>query len=365
MALIIRKVMSKKNESKQVGLLYHVCTLEAYIKYIRQNDTLSSSGKWYNSLYGSYDYISFTRDPRFVADVSTADDIIIQLVVDGDKLSERYKVGPYNDRYDGDDDDDDHLDDASLREKEEAVKGPIKNISKYIKEIRVDFLSMDSHILDRLEKSGLIEDGALYFPFLKEYATSRKILSYLKAQDVSQKEPLNVIYNKLKEYVFSEDITDFLFSDDIKDVKSAIKKGVDLNRDYGELFGYPLNYAIDTCNKQMISLLSKSGAKVHITVDFNPFVSLMDNDAEDLIHYIVKHGVDPNLIDPYNNGNPPISLAIIFGNDAAFNKLIKLPNINLNIKNKDGDTPLMLAAKEDDKDMVQKLLKAGADPTIK
>lgn len=317
-------------------------------------------------LYGSYDYISFTRDSRFIADVSTADDIIIQLVVDGDKLSERYKVTPYNDRYEeGDDDDDDNLDDATLREMEEVVKGPIKNISKYIKEIRVDFLVMNIDVLNRLEKSGLADDGALYYPFLKEYATSRKILSYLKSQGVSQKESLKVVYNKLKEYISSEDLVDSLFSDDIADVKFAIKKGVDLNREYGDVFGYPLNYAIETCDKQMISLLSKAGAKVHITYDFNPFVSLMDNDAEDLIPYIVKYGVDPNLVDPYNNGNPPISLAITFGNDAAFNKLIKLPNINLNIKNKDGDTPLMLATKEDDKDMVKKLLKAGADPTIK
>ena len=56
------------NESKQVGYLYHVCSLEAYLNYIVPTNTLSASGKYTNWLYGRTDYVSFTRDKRFIVD---------------------------------------------------------------------------------------------------------------------------------------------------------------------------------------------------------------------------------------------------------------------------------------------------------
>ena len=131
------------NEAKQVGTLYHVCSLKDYLKYILPHDQLSSSGQYYNYLYGGNNYVSFTRDQKFVID--TRDEeysfVFIQLVVDGDKLSENYKVAPYNDfAYTKGGKLKDN-EDPTRREMEECVKGPIKNLSKYLKEVRFDILA--------------------------------------------------------------------------------------------------------------------------------------------------------------------------------------------------------------------------------
>ena len=125
-----------RNESKQVGTIYHVCNLDS-LNHILKTNAIESSGKWYNHLYHGDEFVSFTRDQYMIPNDGlsylTSQNILFQIVVDGNKLSENYKVGPYNDMpFQG-------YDFPVDREKEEAVKGPIKNASKYIKEIRFDF----------------------------------------------------------------------------------------------------------------------------------------------------------------------------------------------------------------------------------
>ena len=125
-----------RNEAKQVGTIYHVCNLDS-LKHILKTNTIESSGKWYNHLYHGDEFVSFTRDKYFIPNDGlsniTEQNILFQIVVDGNRLSENYKIGPYNDWiYQG-------YDIIADREMEEAVKGPIKNASKYIKEIRFDF----------------------------------------------------------------------------------------------------------------------------------------------------------------------------------------------------------------------------------
>ena len=136
---------NKVYEAKQVGTLYHVCSLKEYLKYVLPNDQLSASGKYYNFLYGGANYVSFTRDKKFVLDTRDDDIILVQIVVDGDKLSENYKIGPYNDFAFGGS----HntvkkkKDDFRKREMEECVKGPIKNLSKYVIEVRFDIAAAE------------------------------------------------------------------------------------------------------------------------------------------------------------------------------------------------------------------------------
>ena len=125
-----------RNEAKQVGTIYHVCNLDS-LNHILKTNTIQSSGKWYNHLYHGDEFVSFTRAQYMIPTDGlyylTEQNILFQLVVDGNKLSENYKIGPYNDLpFNG-------YDIITDREMEEAVKGPIKNASKYIKEIRFDF----------------------------------------------------------------------------------------------------------------------------------------------------------------------------------------------------------------------------------
>lgn len=169
-------------EGKQVGMLYHVCTLESYIKYIQPTDILQSSGTFKNKLYNSRDYVSFTRNQRFIVRLSSNSNIRIQLVVDGNKLSENYKIAPYNywafplsyrdidSSFNSEENNAAGLvyDEPSNRQDEEAVKGPIKNLSRYLKEVRVDFVNEpDDKDIQLLERYKSQLNGCVYYPFIR------------------------------------------------------------------------------------------------------------------------------------------------------------------------------------------------------
>ena len=153
-----------RNESKQVGTIYHVCNLDS-LNHILKTNTIESSGKWYNHLYHGDEFVSFTRDqymmPNDGLSYLTSQNILFQIVVDGNKLSENYKIGPYNDMpFNG-------YDFPVDREKEEAVKGPIKNASKYIKEIRFDFYN-ECVSDETLTLVSDLDPDLVYFNFIRK-----------------------------------------------------------------------------------------------------------------------------------------------------------------------------------------------------
>ncbi len=157
-------------EGKQVGELYHVCTIDSYLKYIKPRDILSASGDYANKLHNyEKNWVSFTRNHRFTVETNDVfyGNVLLQIVVDGDKLSEHYKVSPYNDlawdKY-GEKDDDEVIEN---REAEEAVKGPIKNISRYIKEIRFDVRTLDDRTIEII-KTKIQNEPFTYYNFIKD-----------------------------------------------------------------------------------------------------------------------------------------------------------------------------------------------------
>lgn len=168
-----------RNEAKQVGTIYHVCNLDS-LNHILKTNTIESSGKWYNVLYHGSEWVSFTRDQYFIPTDGlyylASQNILFQIVVDGNKLSENHKIGPYNDWYFQDDDI------IADREMEEAVKGPIKNASKYIKEIRFDFYS-ECTSDNTLELVSSLNPSLVYFNFIRK--RSNKVKSVLDEADVT------------------------------------------------------------------------------------------------------------------------------------------------------------------------------------
>lgn len=139
MVTLIRKTNSSYiKEAKQVGDLYHICTLDAFVTYIIPENQLKGSGKYYNTLVGSRDIISFTRNSRFTVPTATVYDnsILFQFKVDGDSLSNKYNVLPYSDiRY--------TKGEPVRNEDEEVVVGTIINFKSYIKSVKFDVKTLD------------------------------------------------------------------------------------------------------------------------------------------------------------------------------------------------------------------------------
>ena len=162
--MVVLKRINKQNinEAKQVGDLYHVTNLEDIANYIAPKDTLSASGNYKNWLLnGRSDCVSFTRNKGFVVKTQKIQDslVIFNFQVDGDLLSEKYKVRPYNDfAYDeeGNAEYEYALNYPKDLESEEVVLGSIKKFSKYVKSVRFNAIisnfSIIHHIRYYLEK---------------------------------------------------------------------------------------------------------------------------------------------------------------------------------------------------------------------
>jgi hypothetical protein len=165
------------NESKQVGILYHICTLDALAKYIAPNDTLSGSGKYTNYILNSNQVVSFTRDRNYVVNTgrNRISPFLFRFSVNGDKLSEKYKLSPYNDlAFKSGGKEKSNFDFKEL-EKEEVLLGEVRNFSKYV--IQVEY-SVNENIFE----SSISE---LQNKIIPDYNASIKYLS-----------SLNTIYSK-------------------------------------------------------------------------------------------------------------------------------------------------------------------------
>lgn len=112
-------------EAKQVGILYHFTSFGRLLS-ILDNNVLKC---------GNYGFISFTRDKHFYKKQVGVNNECC-LVINGNKLSNNYKILPYNNSVDVTRDED--------TESEERIKiKEIKNINEYILGIFIDDQEID------------------------------------------------------------------------------------------------------------------------------------------------------------------------------------------------------------------------------
>lgn len=345
----LESVMSK-NEGKQVGTLYHVCTLQSYLKYILPNDELRASGKYTNQIYGSDEFVSFTRDQFFVVGTKSVQSskVLVQLVIDGDKLSEHYKVGPYNDFAFNDDDS------PEKREKEEAAKGPIKHLSKYIKEIRVDVFDIDQSAINMIKKAKLVEKGAKYFHFIKGYQQS-EVTNFMRENGIKRMADLSEAMNVFKAYVDREKFDELLFSYDIYDVKKALKAGADVNAEYPS-GNVAENYCYSEKDIDILKLVLDKGVNVNKRLKSGSTLLCTAAESDNVpgMELLTQYGADVNTTT--KDGYSPLMLAVKSKCKNAIAWLLA-NEADVNVKSNDGETALSLAKT---KVLAKQLQKAGA-----
>ena len=113
------------NEAKQLSDLYHFTDILSLLK-IAEEETLG--------IYGS---VSLTRNKNFPK-IDRAIPKECFIVLDGEKLSENYKIKPY--QFPGYED-----------QSEEMVNRPIKNLNRYIKSVCIYENNLDSFIGDHID----------------------------------------------------------------------------------------------------------------------------------------------------------------------------------------------------------------------
>jgi len=112
------KLIDLLNEGKQVGPLYHYTTLMSVYNIVNQNVIRPSMNG----------FVSFTRSKN--RDFGIAQGTDAMMAFDGDKLSNNYKITPYQD-YEGFEQGEEE------DEMEESVYGTIKNINKYLIKVTI------------------------------------------------------------------------------------------------------------------------------------------------------------------------------------------------------------------------------------
>lgn len=134
------KLVSILKEAKQVGVLYHYTYLKNLISILKTNTLKLSS---------NHETISFTRDKLAYKNIASI--YSCRLVIDGDKLSENYKLKPIQYSY------------TKKDEMETEGYKDIKNIIRYI--IRIDFFEKplgdemsDYEVLDFKKILGINEE---------------------------------------------------------------------------------------------------------------------------------------------------------------------------------------------------------------
>lgn len=84
----LEPVLQNLEEAKQVGTLYHFTSYPSLIRIIKSGFVLTTTQT------DIQPYVSFTRNKRFTSDTISTQ---VRLTIDGDKLSNKYKISPHAD----------------------------------------------------------------------------------------------------------------------------------------------------------------------------------------------------------------------------------------------------------------------------
>ena len=339
MVRLIRRYEDReyRTEAKQVGTLYHVCTLDAFANRIIEDkelgtkNNLHSSGKYWNGLLKTYNAVSFTRDKLFVVptDEIRESNILFQIVVDGDKLSNKYKIIPYQDLI--------SVDYPKLSQKEEVVIGPITNFKSYIKEVHFDIKDLETlfnnsnsliyNLKQVIEYLGTIKCTRVNLPYSDNYGN-------LKFKYSSHTFKINTLEELIDKITTKNNTIGYIDTTDL------------------------LEKYLDTHNRSISSdldLLYKDNSKFFT----KSICNLLLTKSEDInvIKFCLEHGADVNIKDKYMC--TPLNTACL-RNNTELARLLLEHDADVNIKDKNNREPLYWACLYNNIELAKLLLDHGS-----
>jgi hypothetical protein len=152
---------------------------------------------------------------------------------------------------------------------------------------------------------------------------------------------------------------------DIHKVEELLKQGVDINAPIGCGTYSPLDGAVSTRNMKMLKFLLAHGAKPQGREIAD--AAFIDNPktALNFAKVLLAAGVNPNATDNPWTGSTALGNAAFRENRDLVVLLLAQPHIIVDVTNVDGCTALMSAAGDGSQDIVDLLMKAGANPHLK
>lgn len=191
----MRKLLKK--EAKQVGDIYHVCSPEAMIYNLKHNAITPHK---FSVFIGDKEGVSFTRNKNFLVNTTIFSYVVFRITLDGDKLSENYKIKP-NDFYNQFSMSDrvSQKMTAVSDEMEEVVIGEIKNLDRYIKNI--EFIIKANPALSIQKEKQATLDSLVY---IKKHNLPFSSQALTKVSFKRDLDSLISLYTSLVSYIPSE-----------------------------------------------------------------------------------------------------------------------------------------------------------------
>lgn len=160
----------------------------------------------------------------------------------------------------------------------------------------------------------------------------------------------------------TNELVSAVLNEDFDNVKARVLMRARINaRDKGRDGMSPLHAAVETGNVEIAEYLLQQGAKVNIR-DFEKRTPLMmmDEDASpEMFDLLVRYGAKLTLLDKEKN-----SVLHHFAensNDGEIVRRLVAYGVNVNAPNKQGLTPLMIAAENGNPEVAKALIETGAD----
>lgn len=161
--------------------------------------------------------------------------------------------------------------------------------------------------------------------------------------------------------VFDDSVWDSIKKDDERALKTALKKGASINIQ-DKKKNTPLHIMVNMNNTSMVKLALKNAAKINVkNSDGNtPFLLAANN--ESMLKLLLENGADP--LASNNLGRQISHITAVFGNTRAL-RYIKSYELDFNKLDKDGSSPMHLAAEKGHHLYVNELIELGANMNIR
>lgn len=113
------------------------------------------------------------------------------------------------------------------------------------------------------------------------------------------------------------------------------------------------------CFRYLLYLSVAIGFSSAFSGSLEDFYSAIRRDDPRTIQSLLQRGFDPNSVGP--DGNPGLIQALRDGSVQVALALIEAPATDIDVRNRNDETPLMLAALKGHADLVKRLIARGAD----